>query len=341
MTFLFAILPILLVLALMLFFKRGSHQAGFAGWAAGVVLAILVFGLNWQVFWVSQVKGLLLSLNVIAILWAALILLNLVNQVGGVRAIALALQEVIPDKGWLLIVQAWMVTALVENLAGFGLPIAIVAPMLIALGVNPVSAVAATAIGHTWAVSMGGMALAFRTMTDIVKMDPAAIFPTAAVFLGLAALLSGLAVALVLGQMKHWWRVVILSVVVGLTQYLVGRLGLITLSSFSAAIIGVIGGAILSKRSPRKRGVLNSDPALKGGLLSYGFLFLGIITVSLIRPINEVLSRVTWTMQFPQVISLNNVVTQAGPGYLFRPLVHPATLLLLKRHLCGNSFTPY
>ena len=53
MSYFYAALPILLVLALTLFFKRGSHQAGFAGWLAGILIAVLAFGLNWQVFWVS------------------------------------------------------------------------------------------------------------------------------------------------------------------------------------------------------------------------------------------------------------------------------------------------
>jgi lactate permease len=205
MTFFLALLPILVVLVLMLFFRAGSHQAGGAGWAAGLVIAWLVFGLNGQVLWISQVKSLLVTLNVLMVLLPALFLYHLVDQVGGIRAIAIALQGVIPDRGWLLIVQAWMVTGLIENLAGFGLPIAIGAPMLVALGVPPLTSIAATAIGHTWAVSMSGMALAFRTLADVTKINQAALFPTTALLLGIAVLLTGIAAAFILGQQKHWW----------------------------------------------------------------------------------------------------------------------------------------
>ena len=102
MSYLLASLPILLVLALMLFFRRGSHQAGFAGWAAGLLVAFLFFGLNWSVLWVSQVKALLLTVNVLAVLWPALMMYHIVDKAGGVRAIAYALQEMIPEPGWLL-----------------------------------------------------------------------------------------------------------------------------------------------------------------------------------------------------------------------------------------------
>jgi len=176
MRYFYASLPILLVLALMLFFRRGSHQAGFAGWLAGIVVAFLFFGLNYSVLWVSQLKGLLLTMNVLAVLWPALLLYHIVDKAGGVRAIANALQEMIPEPGWLLVVLAWMLSPLVENLAGFGIPIAIVAPMLILLGVVPVRAVAAVAVGHSWAVTMSGMALAFRTMIDITGMQESEVF---------------------------------------------------------------------------------------------------------------------------------------------------------------------
>ena len=329
MSYFYAALPILLVLALMLFFKRGSHQAGFAGWLAGIVIAVLAFGLNWQVFWVSQVKGLLLSLNVLWVLWPALVLYHLVDQAGGIRAIAAALQEMIPDHGWLLVVQAWMLTALVENLSGFGLPIAIVSPLLIAMGVSPVAAVAASAVGHSWAVSMGGMALAFRTMMDIVGMTTREVFPTAAIFLGVTVLLTGLAVALVLRQLRYWKRILVLSLAVALTQYLVGLSGAIPLSSFSAAIVGILGGYLLGRIGEKERGRVTQTPQLKGGLISYGFLFLSVIVVIVIRPLNEWLAQVRLTHLFPEVITSTGRVTAEGPGFIFKPFTHPGTLIIL------------
>jgi lactate permease len=156
MTYIFAVLPILIVLTLMLFFRAGSHQAGFAGWVSGLIIAFIFFGLNWPVFWVSQIKSLLVSLNVFLVIWPALFLYHLVDQVGGIKAIAAALENLMPDRGWLSIIQAWMLSAVIENLSGFGLPIAIVSPMLVVQGVAPITAVAGSAIRHTRAVTMSG-----------------------------------------------------------------------------------------------------------------------------------------------------------------------------------------
>lgn len=329
MIYLFALLPILIVLTLMLVFRTGSHQAGFAGWAAGLVVAIFVFGLNWDVFWVSQVKSLMVTLNVLLVIWPALFLYHLVDQVGGIRAIASALEGLIPDRGWLLIIQAWMLTAVIENLSGFGLPIAIASPMLMALGVPPLTAVAATAIGHTWSVSMSGLALAFRTMADVTNSNMTEMFPTTALLLGIVVVLSGLGVTFVLKKGKYWWKVLILGVFVAGVQYLAGLFGLIPIASFVAALLGIAGGIVLCNCPQDWKATTKPTPPFLTGILSYGFLIAIIAIVTAIKPINQLLSAVTWTLSFPEVISRTGFSTAAGNGYLFRFLTHPGILILL------------
>ena len=147
MRYFLAMLPILIVLALMIRLRWGAHKAGAAGWGAGMVLAAVWFGLTPQVFWVSQAKGLLLSLFVLAVMWPALFLYHWVDRNGGIADVAHLLEEAIPNRGMCLILLAWSLSGLLEGLAGFGLPIAVVAPMLTALGVRPLSAVAAVAVG--------------------------------------------------------------------------------------------------------------------------------------------------------------------------------------------------
>ena len=328
MSYLFAALPILLVLALMLFFRRGSHQAGFVGWLAGIGVAFLFFGLNGSVLWVSQTKALLLVLNVLAVLWPALMMYHIVDKAGGVRAIAYALQEMIPEPGWLLVVLAWMLSPLVENLAGFGLPIAIIAPMLILLGVIPVRAVAAVAIGHSWAVSLGGMALAFRTMTDITGMNEGEVFPWAALLLGVSILLTGLSSAFVTKQLHYWKRILLLSLVVALTQYVTGVTGMIPLSSFTAAIVGIGGGLLLTRRPPGQKLKATRSPQLWAGLVAYGILFTSVVVISVLKPLNRLLASVRLETAFPEVITNDGLLTAAGPGFIFKPFTHPGIWIL-------------
>jgi lactate permease len=188
MAYLMASLPILIVLGLMVLARWGGQRAGIGGWLVGMVVASLAFGLTPQVVWVSQLKGLLLSLYVLIIIWPALLLYNVVNQVGGIRSITSGLESAIGDRGVLLIVVAWAFSGALEGVAGFGLPIAVVAPILVGLGVEPVIAVAAVAVGHAWSVTLGDMGVIFQTLIAVANMDGALLAPAAALMLGVACL---------------------------------------------------------------------------------------------------------------------------------------------------------
>jgi lactate permease len=330
---LYATIPILLVLITMTVFRKGSALAGLVGWLSGLVMAVLAFGLNWQVFWVSQGKGLLLSLNVLLILWPALLLYTLVDQVGGIRAIAKGLQDLVPDKGWLAIMEAWLLTAIIESLAGFGMPIAIVSPLLMTLGVPPVLAVAVAAIGHTWTVSLGGMALPVRTLSGVTNIPLEAMFPASAMLLGVTAILSGLAVMFLLNEKRHWKRVLLVGLIIAAVQYLAGLLGLISVCAFLSALTGVVCGVLLGPKPAGWKPGREGSPALRAGLFGYGTLILLIIVVSVIKPLNEFLGEFSWTLQFPEVITNTGMVTAAGHGYELRYFLHAGTLLLISSGL--------
>ena len=329
MTALLALIPILLVLLLMLAFRWSSPLAGLAGWGCGLLVAALAFGLNWQVLWVSQVKGLLLTLNVVLALWPALFLYKLVDQIGGINAIALALQNRVQDQGWLLILQAWMLSSIIESLAGYGIPIAMISPLLMSMGVSPVMAVAAAAVGHTWAGTTGGMALSLRVLGGVSRYSSEALFPDTAILLGISLTLCGLAVAFMLGQKKQWWRVLLTGLVVAVAHYLLGVSGMISISALLASFIGYTFGSWLSKKHKPEKPKQNNVPALRAGLIAYGILVVIMLLISLVPPLNNALSAFTWTLQFPSVSTRLGLTTPAESGYLFHLLTHPGTLILL------------
>jgi lactate permease len=104
---------------------------------------------------------------------------------------------------------------------------------------------------------------------------------------------------------------------------------MIPLSSFSASVVGIFGGYLLSKIGTGQSTKVSASPQLKGGLLSYGFLFASVVIVSLIKPLNAWLSGVRLTSAFPQVITDGGFITAAGSGFILKPLTHPGTLILL------------
>jgi len=262
-------------------------------------------------------------------LWPAIFLYNMVDQVGGIHAISAAMQQRVHNKGWLLILQSWMLAATIESLAGFGLPIAMVAPLLITLGVSPVLAVAAPAVGHTWASSTGGMALSLRLLSDITHYSPEALFPASALLLGISIVLSGLAVAFMLREPHQWWRVLIVGTVAAGVHYIAGISGLISVSALIASVVGFLVGAWLNRKPHAEREPQQRNPALVAGMIAYGTLVVIMLVVALVPPLAERLSSFTWTLQFPSVVTSTGITTPAEQGYLFHYFTHPGTLILL------------
>lgn len=337
MNYFLAALPILVVLALMLFLRWGGQRAGPAGWLAGLLVAWLAFGLNWPVLWVSQLKGFILSLFVLLILWPALLLYNVVDASGGIRAIAQGLERWVGSRGLLLVVLAWAFSGLLEGLAGFGLPIAIVAPMLVGLGVPAVQAVAAVAVGHAWSVTFGDMSVVFQTLAAIVDLPQAGLAPLAALFLGAACVACGVSAALILRQARHIPLVIGLGCLMALVQYGLAVSPLLPLAALGAGLVGVLGAILFARlrrggRSPAENHVQPPSPLprpLLAGMGAYLLLTALLATLYLAPGLYSSWSRFALQVQFPRVVTALGEVIPAAAGQAIRPLVHPGTTIAL------------
>jgi lactate permease len=325
--------PIVVVLVAMLFFRLGGQIAGPIGWIAGIFVGILAFGATPRILWVSQEKGLLLSLFVIAIFFPALMLYNTVNEANGIQSIVRALECLITDRSILLVTTAWAFSSLMEGVAGFGLPVAIVSPMLVGMGVSPIMAVAAVAVGHAWSVTFGDMGVVFQTLTSVVKIPIIELEMYAVILLGIACLLCGLAAAHILKSLNRWLSVVAIGIIMASTQYLMVMLHVPALASMFAGAVGVLGGITINLHLTRRKGISIAipimTPALSSALLSYGMLALIMILISVLPALNKTLGTMVWKATFPEVTTLDGFVTAAVPSQTYHPLLHPGTSILI------------
>lgn len=326
-----AALPIVSVLVLMIGFHQGSQRAGPAAWAIGAAAAYAAYGLTSDVFWVSQGKGLLISIFVLAVLWPALLLYHVVAGAGGVQAVARALQTLIRDRGLLLLVVAWAFSGMLEGLAGFGIPVAIVSPILVSLGVSPVIAVAAVAVGHAWSVTFGDMGVVFETLIGLVDLDETRLASVAALLLGIACVAVGLGAARILGEGRRQWRaVLVLGVLMAVVQYALARIGLIPLSAFGAGLVGIVGGVMLDAVRQREAiPRLRMNPPLRAAITSYGGLTVLLTVITVIPPLYDALAALVWQVDFPGVETGRGFATPPGAGQVIRPLVHPGFSIIV------------
>jgi hypothetical protein len=124
--------PPLAVLVLMVGFRWGGNKAGLVGWIVALVIAAARFGAGGKVLAFAHVRSLVLTFDVVYIVWAALLLYMVVDQAGALKVIAHWFTNLTSDELLRVLLLGWVFTSFLQGVGGFGVPVAIVAPLLVA-----------------------------------------------------------------------------------------------------------------------------------------------------------------------------------------------------------------
>jgi lactate permease len=153
-----ALLPILVLLVLLAVLRWKASQAGPVGMF--VAAAVALFGLQtpWQTLAVAGAKGIWDAIYILYVVWAALALYLVTERAGGYDALRQGVTRFSRNELFIVVALGWVFSSFLQGIAGFGTPIAIVAPLLVGFGVRPVYAVAIPLISHIWAKMFGTLA---------------------------------------------------------------------------------------------------------------------------------------------------------------------------------------
>jgi lactate permease len=324
MTFILAFIPIGLILVLMLGLRWGAARAGGAGYLSGLLISILFFGADPVLLAYSHVKALFLSLDVLLIIWGAFLLYMVADEAGAIRTIGKSLPHLTADKGMQALVIGWVFASFLQGVGGFGVPVAVIAPILVGLGFTPLTAVIIPSIGHGWGVTFGSLGSSFQALISATSLPASELSPHSALFLSLAGLVTGLMVAHAASGWEAVRRLVkpvlVLGVVMGIVHFIVAVAGFWNLATFIAAVVGLLLCFPLA-RSNRTRQLLGSpdndndplDPrALILALSGYAILVVIILSVQFITPLKEFLGQVYFRVTFPEMVTDLQFVTPAS-----------------------------
>jgi len=341
---LLAFSPVLVVVVLMLAFRWGGSRAGGIGWLIAVLVAVLFFGAGFDLLGVAQAKAVLLSLDVLFIIWSALLLFNISREAGAIRMIGITLPRLTADRVMQSLLIGWLMVSFIQGLGGFGVPVAVCAPMLVGLGFTPIQAVAMASLGDGWGVTFGSLGTSFQSLMAVTGLSYETLGPLSAILIGIAGFPSGLLVAVIGNGWKSIKRALLptllLSLVMGIVQYFLVVNGLWTLGTTGASVVGLFVG-FLMVRLPAFRnhadeavGVeLLVDDRDRGkslwlSLLGYEILVVLAFVINLVTPIKSFLSQVIFSLDFPEVSTRYGWVTSAGPGRGINLFAHPGAILL-------------
>lgn len=188
-------LPIAVVVVAMAALHMRAALAGLAGLA--VALGVLAFQGGIALPLLAGV-ALEAASSTAAILWIilpALVLYEYQSRTGALDRLRAGLTRLSDDRVVQALLIAWFFGLFMEGAAGFGTPVALAAPLLVALGFGPLRAVALALLGHAGGVSFGAVGTPALAQVEMLGVDPAAL---AAATMALHALpLFGLALVVV------------------------------------------------------------------------------------------------------------------------------------------------
>ncbi|MCL1789672.1 MAG: L-lactate permease, partial [Oscillospiraceae bacterium] len=262
---LLALIPIIAILLSLIVFKLSVTKSGAIAMGLAFVIAVAFFGITRFGLTIASGKALWVGLFVSLIVWNALLLYHLVSDFGAIDVINRALTVLIKDKFAAFLLLSWTFTGLLQGIAGFGIPSVIVAPILIALGFNPVKSVTAALIGHSWAIAYGSMGASFFVIQGITGVPKTELAFPVWIFNTVTIVMTGLGSCFVYDRLKGIKRGILYvlpaAAAMSAAQYVTVQFEMYSLGTVNTALVGIIVIFLLYKMRYRKSElVAHSNP---------------------------------------------------------------------------------
>ena len=171
MCILFAILPILLALVLMTGCKVSPGKALPLSLLACGVFGFFVWEMPLMQLLAMSILGVLKSLDIILIVFGAVLLLNILRQSGAIRTINHSFAHLSPDRRIQTLIIAWLFSNFAEGAAGFGAAPALVAPLLVGLGFPVIPALVVALVCNSLAVPFGAVGTPVLTLNSLLTPE--------------------------------------------------------------------------------------------------------------------------------------------------------------------------
>jgi len=332
---LLALLPVATVLLLMVGLNWGGSRAGTAGFIVALGLTLSAFGGDASLALVALGKSLLLAVDVLYIVWMALFFYHVTNEAGAVALIGRSLPRLTSDRALQSLLIGWIFVSLLQGVGGFGVPVAVVAPLLVGLGYSAAQAVIMASLGHGWAVTFGSLGTSFAALIAVTGLPGELLAPDSALLLGTACIISGGLVAYVSagwrGLLRNLPLLTLVGAIMGLAQGWVATRGLWTLGSTTGALAGAVAATLYillpwSSRRPRHP-VARDSRRLVLAISAYVILLTLAFAANLIPPLAELLDSLRIELDFPAVGTSLGWQVPAESGRVISVFGHAGAIL--------------
>lgn len=348
-----ALLPILVLMVLMVLLNWTAPQAGMLGMFTAAGVALFAFQTPLETLAVGGAKGVWDAVFILYVVWPALLLYQVTDKAGGYEALRQGITRFSKNELFVVLALGWVFSSFLQGIAGFGTPIAVVAPLLVAFGLRPVYAVAIPIIAHVWAKFFGTLAVGWLATLQVVDLaDPTEVAFQTGLLLIIPVVLGGFTVVWMYGRgpaVRHAWPLIlVISAIHGGGQAVLTLIDPV-LSTFIPATAALVALYPLSrwKRYADMPDTITERPAMRteraqeevetkapmGFVMSFlPYVLLTMLTIGalVIEPVKQALGVFSVGLPFPSVTTGYGIVRDAAEPYsAFSPLTHPGTFLLI------------
>lgn len=357
--------PIIVLAILLVNLRWTAQQAGTTSIFIAAAVALFAFRTPVDTLAVAGAKGVWDAAPILLVVWTALLLYHVVDKAGGYEALRQGIVSFSRNELFVVIALGWVFTSFLQGIDGFGTPIVVVAPLLVAIGMRPVYAVAIPIIAHIWAKFYGTLGVGWLATLQVVEMDAATTAATAyqsALLMIIQVLLGGFTVVWMYGRWpavrQAWPLVLIISAIQGIGQVIVVMVDPV-LAAFIPAAIAMVALYPLSRwrryaeplvgvderpamrdnRASDDNGSRQAPMGLAMAFVPYAFLTVIAVGTAMIGPVAEALGSYTLGLPFPEISTGYGITNAAVERYsTLAPLMNPGASLLLTAALAWLLF---
>lgn len=352
-----AFLPIITLIVLMVKFHWGATEAAPVGLVITVITALVFYKADLSLIAEESAKGVWNAIVIILIVWTAILMYQVGDQAKAFLVIRDGMSKLLPNELVLVIAMGWIFESFLQGITGFGVPVAVGAPLLIGIGVKPMYAVVIPLLGQAWGNTFGTLAAAWDSLSLSTGMQAgsAEYFKTAfwaALFLLMWNIVTGVVICWLYGKGKAVKKgfpiIIVMAIIQGGGELILSQVNT-TLCCFIPSVISLMVLMLMGRTkmyrdewriedSPimkknvigEKNEVAPADMSLVQAFVPYIVLSVLTIVVLTITPINEVLNKVSIGLSFPETTTGYGYVNAASASYSpIHPLTHASMFLFI------------
>ena len=349
---LIALVPVLFLLFTVMALGWGVAKAAPFAMIMAAITSVVFYRSDISALVFEAGKGLWSAATILLVIWPAVFSYEMTCESHGFEAIRDGIQRITRHELLQILILGWVFPSFLQGITGFGVAVAVGAPLLLSIGVTPFYSIVIILLCHCWGATFGTLALAWEAL--VAQAGMSALQNAQAAFLAAAMLWLFNIICVMfccwlygrMAALKEIFPVLlILSIIMGGGELLLAPVN--STISFFLPCAAALGAAIIIcrrahwknawaiKASPimeRKENSLADNELMNfhHAFLPYYLLTLITLVCLLCSPVNRLLVKVSIAFSFPRTATGYGFVTEAVSGYSpVKPLTYAGTFLAL------------